>query len=138
MAGKLTNYGAGVGLDAADGRATQTAKTIYMALVSVAPTAASTPATITEVTWTGYARQAIAMGAPSGSPMTAANTTALTFGPFTAGVGSTAVGYVLVDSSSGTTGNAVAYDAAPTGGSRTPVVGDSITVAIGAVTVQIN
>ncbi len=137
MAGKLTVVGAGLGLDGSLGRATVTARTLYLALLTVVPTAASTPSSMTEYSATGYGRQACAMGAPAGTPRVSANTALLTYGPLTGANGlSTIVGWALVSSSSGTTGEMVAYGDFNT--TRTPAASESATVSIGAITVGID
>lgn len=134
MAGKLTLVGASSSLDAATGRATVTARTMYLALTTVIPTAATTPATMTEYVATGYLRQVCAMSAGSGTPRVSANTAALSFGPLTGANGSTqVVGWMLVSTANGTAGEATAYGDFTT--PRTPAASDSLTVAIGALTV---
>ena len=59
MAGEASTFGAGRALDAISGRATATARTMYLALLSAAPTDATTLATMTEITTAGYSRQAV-------------------------------------------------------------------------------
>lgn len=136
MTGKVNVVGAGDALDAVTGRATVTTQTTYLALLTAAPTVSSTPATMTEYTGTGYTRPTMAMSAPSGTPRVTSNTAALTIGPITAGAGATVSHWAEVSSASGTTGTMRAQGDWATG--RTPAVGDSLTVAIGAVTVQID
>jgi len=138
MAGKLSYVGAGYALDIVTGRAAGPgARTTYLALLTAAPTAATTPATMTEYAPTGgYSRQAMAMGTPAGTPRVAANTAALTFGPFTGTVTGTVTHWAEVSSASGTTGDLVSYG--DFASSRTPAVGDSLSVAIGAITVGID
>lgn len=136
MAGKLSLVGAANALDGALGRVTQTARTVYLAFLTAAPTATTTNATMTEYAATGYARQAIAQAAPTGTPRLSANSAALTFGPFTAGTGATIGWWAIVSSASGTTGDFIAYgDLTST---RTPAVGDTVTAAIGSFTVSID
>jgi hypothetical protein len=135
MPGELSTAGANIALDAATGRATQTARTMYLALLTAAPTDSTTVATMTEYAATGYSRVACAMGAPTGDPATTANTGVLTFGPLTGANGSTAITHcALVSSASGTSGDLVAYWTLTA--SRTPAAGDSVSVAIGALTLS--
>jgi len=137
MAGKINIVGAGYALDALTGRATVTARTIYLALLTAAATVSTTLASMTEYAVAGYARQTIAMSTPSGTPRVSSNTALLTFGPLTGATGSTAITYFAgVSASSGTTGDVV-FQGDWTA-SRTPNAGDSLTVAIGAVTVQLD
>lgn len=133
MAGKLTLVGAGNALDGALGRVTQTARTVYLMLLTAAPTAASTLASVTEYAATGYARQAIAQAAPTGTPRLSGNSAGLTFGPYTAGTGATITHWAIGSASSGTTGDLIAYGDLAV--SKTPGVGDTTTAAIGAFTV---
>ena len=75
---------------------------VYLALCTVVPTDASTGATITEPTYTGYARKEILasdLSAASGGSKT--NSGAITFADCTAG-SDTIVGFAILDS--GTTG----------------------------------
>ena len=136
MTGKLNIVGAGYALDAATGRATVTTRTTYLELLTAAPTASSTLATVAEYAGVGYTRQAIAMSTPSGTPRVTSNTAALTLGPITSGAGATITHWAIVSAVSGTTGDIVAQGDWAT--ARTPGVGDSLTVAIGAVTVQLD
>ena len=104
MPGELSTVGAGIALDAASGRATQTARTMYLALLTGVPADATTPATMTELSATGYARVAVTFSAPSGDPASTSNSGTLTFGPFSTDPAN--VPYcALVSSSSGTTGD---------------------------------
>jgi hypothetical protein len=117
------------------GRATQTARTTYLALLSAAPTDATTLATMTEITTAGYARQTVAWVAPSGDPRVTSNTALLTFGPFTADPPNVTHA-ALVSAASGTTGDFIffwTWDNA-----RDAANGDSLTVAIGALVMQLD
>jgi hypothetical protein len=137
MAGKLTVVGAGLGLDGSLGRSTVASRTLYLALLVAAPNVSSTPSSMSEYVATGYGRQACAMGVPSGTPRVAANTALLTYGPLTGANGLTTITHwALVSSSSGTTGEMVAFGDFNT--TRTPASGDSATVSIGAITVGID
>ena len=111
--------------------------TQYLALLTTAPTVATTPATMVEYSVTGYSRQVCAFGSASGTPSQVANTSAITFGALTGATGATVVGYwALVTSASGTTGSLVAFGSLTP--SVTPSAGSTVTVAIGACTVSIN
>lgn len=126
MAGEFSTVGSGIALDAATGRATQTARTTYVALLSAAPTDATTNATMTEITTAGYARQSIAWSAPSGDPAETHNTSLITFGPFTADPPNITHA-AIVSSSSGTTGDFIMWFSLTT--ARDPANGDSLTLA---------
>lgn len=135
MTGEASTFGAGRALDAINGRATATARTVYLALLTTAPTDSTTLGTMVEVTTAGYARQSVTWGAPSGDPEVAANTNALTFGPFSADPPN--IPYLaLVSASSGTTGDFLYFWTADT--ARDGISGDSISVAIGALTMQLD
>lgn len=129
MPGQLSTTGANIGLDAATGRATQTARTVYLALLTVAPSDATTVATMTEVTTAGYARQAVTFTAPTGDPSSTSNSATITFGPFSADPPN--VPYAaLVSTPSGTGGDFIAYWTADV--ARDAANGESIQVAAGA------
>ncbi len=133
--GQLSSVGGNIALDAATGRATQTARTVYLALLTAAPTDSTTLASMTEVTTTGYARQACAWAAPSSDPSISSNTATITFGPFTGDPPSVAYA-ALVSAASGTSGDFIAYwtaDVAQDAG-----IGQSIQIAIGALTLSID
>ena len=135
MPGQLSTVGANIALDAATGRATQTARTVYLALLTAAPTDSTTVTTMTELTTAGYARQACAFSAPSGDPSLSSNTGTLTFGPFTADPPSVAYA-ALVSSASGTGGDFIAYWTANV--AQDAASGQSIQVAPGALTISID
>lgn len=135
MAGEASTVGAGKALDAISGRATQTARTMYLALLSTVPTDATTMATMVEITTAGYARQTVAWSAPTGDPQVSSNTALLTFGPFTADPPS--VGWAaLVSAASGTSGEFVYWWTLDT--ARDAGVNDSLTVAVGALVMQLD
>lgn len=70
---------------------------VYMALCTAVPTDASTGTTITEATYTGYARkQVAATDLNAASAGTTTNANAITFAACTAG-SSTIIGFALVD-----------------------------------------
>lgn len=128
MALNLTYYAQGQALDAVTGRASITSKTVYMMLLTAAPTSASTMSSVTEYTATGYTRQVWTSLLPAGTPRSTSNTNTITFGPFTGSPTGTITHYALTDSSSGTGGNLIAWgiwDVA-----KTPSAGDSPVVAI--------
>ena len=135
MPGQLSTVGSNIALDAATGRATQTARTVYLALLTVAPTDSTTLASMTEVTTSGYSRQACAMAAPSGDPATTSNTATITFGPFSADPPSVAYA-ALVSAASGTSGDFIAYWTA--NAAQDATTGQSIQVAIGALTISLD
>lgn len=132
MAGQPSTAGANIALDAMTGRATQTARTMYLALLTAAPTDSTTMGTMTEVTTpgtNGYSRQTCAFTAPSGDPSSTENTSLITFGPFSSDLGNV-THLALVSASTGTTGDLVMYWTADV--AKDPANGDSITVAAGA------
>lgn len=105
---------------------------LYMALCTAAVSDASTGASITEATYTGYARANVlgsSMGAASSPGGTIANTTAITFAACTNGT-STITYFALCDNSTTGAGNSVMW------GTVTSKVIDTSntppTVAIGA------
>ena len=110
--------------------------TPYLALLTVVPTSASTGATITEATYTGYARlaaPAASWAAPvAGTPSTVSNSATLTFAACTAGT-STIVGAVLIDSATIGAGNVLGWGTLPNlvvSTTQTPV-----TFVAGAITI---
>lgn len=138
MPGQPSTAGANIGLDAITGRATQTARTMYLALLTAAPTDTTTMATMTELTTpgtNGYSRQTYGPAAPSGDPSVTSNGGAITFGPFTADLGNV-THVALVSASTGTAGDLVWYWTADT--ARDPINGDSITIAAGALTMSMD
>jgi hypothetical protein len=83
---KLSAKGDGYALDINTGRALPftTSRSMYLALLIAAPNDATTMATMTEVTTTGYARQVATWSVPTGNPMFTSNITSIVFGPFSA------------------------------------------------------
>ena len=135
MPGEASSVGAGIALDAMSGRATQSARTTYIALLTAAPTDASTLATMSEITTAGYARQAITWGAPSGDPRTTSNTATITFGPFTADPPNVTHA-ALVSALSGTTGDLIYFwtlDVA-----KDAALNESIQIAAGAAVMSLD
>jgi hypothetical protein len=138
MTGKLNIVGAGYALDAVTGRATVTARTTYLALLTAAPTpSSSTLSTISEYDGVGYSRQVVFWNSdPAVTPRVIGCTNGAHFGPITAGTGATITHWAVVSAGSGITGDVLAQGdwATP----RTPEVGDSLTVAPAAVNIQID
>lgn len=137
MAGKLNVIGAGLALDGSLGRATVTARTLYLALLTVVPSVTTTVASMNEYSATGYSRQVCAMSAPSGTPRQSINTATITYGPITgANGGVNIVGWALVSSASGATGDVVAQGDLTN--ARTPVASDQLTVSPGSIVVIVD
>ncbi len=142
MPGEFSDTGGKRALDAVTGRATVTLRTTYLALLTAAPSDATTDGTITFSEYqtpgsNGYNRATVTWSAPSGTnSSTTSNTAQLTFGPFTGGVGAAVTYAALVSVSTGTAGDLLAFwqlDA-----SRTPAVNDSITIAASALTLTVD
>ena len=129
MPGELSTFGANAALDGATGRATQTARTTYLALLTAAPNDASTLATMTEVSVAGYARQSVAWTAPTGDPSRTQNSAVLTFGPFT-GDPPNVTHCALVSAASGTTGDFIMWWALDV--AKDAAINESIQFAAGA------
>lgn len=128
MPGQASSRGSAIMLDAASGRATQTARTTYLALLTAAPTDTTTLATMTEVTTAGYSRQSVTWSDP-GTTETTSNSNAITFGPFTADPPNV-THCALVSAASGTTGDFIWWWSLDT--ARDAANGDSISVAANA------
>lgn len=107
----------------------------FLALIT-SVTAPTDNALGSEYAATGYARQACVFGAPTAAdPPVSSNTALLTFGPFTAGTGAIITYCSLMDSLTGGTNlNQYAWWTLTT--AKTPAVNDSVTVAIGALTMS--
>jgi len=140
MAGEFSDTGGKRALDAVTGRATVTSRATYLALLTAAPSDATTDGTITvtEYAATGYSRQTVTWSAPAlnGSSIPeSSNTGILTYGPFTAGTGAVVTHAALVSAASGTSGDMLAWWNLDT--SRTPAVNDSITVAASALKLSV-
>lgn len=87
--------------------------TVWVALVTVAVTETDTGATLTEATYTGYARKSTAGGDWAAAVAGAIeNANAITFANATAGT-SAVLGFALVDSASGA-GNVLLFGTLPT------------------------
>lgn len=132
MPGQVSTVGSRIGLDAKTGRAAQAARTTYLALLTAAPTDATTMATMAEVAApaaSGYNRQAVTWTDPAATEASS-NSAALTFGPFTSDLAAV-THLALVSAATGTAGDLIFYwtlDAA-----RDPANGDSIVFPIGSV-----
>lgn len=135
MAGELSTVGSGIALDAATGRATQTARTTYLALLTAAPTDASTNATMTELSATGYSRQSVAWTAPSGDPASTNNSGTLTFGPFSTDPANV-THCALVSSASGTTGDFIMWWSLTA--AKDAAIGESIQFAAAALVMTLD
>lgn len=135
MAGEASSVGAGYALDAMTGRATVSARTTYLALLTAAPTDSTTLATMTEVTTSGYSRQAVTWSTPSGDPRVSSNSGTVTFGPFTADPPNI-THCALVSASSGTTGDFIYFWTLDT--ARDGISGDTATVGSGALVMQLD
>jgi len=128
---EFSTVGAQYALDIVTGRATNpftaSSRTTYLALLSAAPTDASTLGTMTEISTSGYARQSVTWSAPSSADPPETHLTAtVTFGPFTADPPNV-THFALVSASSGTTGDFLAWGA--WGTARDAASGDSLQVA---------
>lgn len=137
MAGSTTNAGEKIGLDAITGRATQTARSMFLALLTAAPSDTTSMATMTELTTpgsNGYDREAVAFTDPGTSGETE-NTAEITFGPFSSDLGNV-THVALVSASTGTSGDLTFYWTAAV--ARDPANGDSITIAAGALTIALD
>lgn len=133
MPGAASDRGADIALDGMTGRATQTARTTYIALLTAAPTRTTTLATMTEYAAAGYARATYGPTTPAtvGANRESSNTSQITIGPLTGANGTTAITHAaLVSAASGTVGDFIDWwtlDA-----SRTPAANDSIQIAANA------
>lgn len=111
MSGSPAAWGSKAAIDAWTGRAVPiaTTRTTYLALLTAAPTQATTLATMSEVTTAGYARQPVTWTAPAipggGVNYQSMNSALVSFGPFTASMLFDAVYAALVSAASGTTGD---------------------------------
>lgn len=132
MAGQPSTAGANIMLDAVTGRATQTSRTMYLALLTAAPDDTTTMASMAELTTpgtNGYSRQTCAWSAPTGDPATTSNSSLITFGAFSSDLGNV-THLALVSASTGTSGDLVWYWTADA--ARNPANSDSIEVAASA------
>lgn len=131
MANNLTNYAEDLLLNwlfRNNPGAVSPPATVYAALFTVAPGEAGGG---TEVSGGSYARTAITFGAPSSN--TIANSSAVNF-PTASGSWGTVTDMAVMDAS--TSGNMLAYG--PLAASKTVGSGDSVSFAIGALTINFN
>lgn len=133
------NSAADRALDAITGRASATARTTYLVLLTAAPTRNSTTlANMAEVTTpgsNGYNRLAVTWTAPSGTTTrTTSNSTELLWNQFTADLG--AISHVaLVSAQTGTTGDFLeSWDLDTV---RDPALNDGLRIAAGALTLSL-
>lgn len=135
MAGQASTVGANAALDAMTGRATQTARTTYLALLTAAPGDTTTLTTMSEVSATGYSRQSVTWSAPSGDPSSTSNSGVITFGPFSTDPANV-THVALVSAASGTTGDFIYYWTADV--ARDAAINDSIQIANGALVMTLD
>jgi hypothetical protein len=136
MPGQASTVGSKIGLDALSGRATQTARNTFLALLTTAPTDASTMGTMAEVTTpttNGYTRQQVTWTDPT-TTETTSNTGALTFGPFSSNL-SPVTHCALVSAATGTSGDFIFWWELTS--PRDPENGDSISFATGALSMSL-
>lgn len=129
MPGELSTVGANYALDIVTGRASIATRLTYLALLTSAPTDATTLATMTEISVTGYARQTVTWTAPTGDPSRTQNTAVLTFGPFTQDPPNV-THCALVSAASGTAGDFLMFWALDV--AKDAAVNESIQFAAGA------
>lgn len=128
MPGQFTTEGSDLAINKVL-RNTGTSPTqLYIGLATVALTDSSTLASITELTTSGYSRQAVTFAAPTGDPSNTENSGQLTFGPLTADPPAVAYAFVT-DAASGTTGKIYAYW---DGSAVDALTGESIIIQAGA------
>lgn len=108
LLGGKSNYASNKDLDHNLGKSAFTMPTtVAIALLTVAPTAASTGASVTEATYTGYARLAVAAASlNAAASQKSTNSAKLEFAACTAG-SSTIIGFIIVDSTTAAAGNAL-------------------------------
>lgn len=139
MSGQLTQYGANRAITAGVGQAVSASAAMYLALATALPGTPDTGTLAdfnqTELTTTGYSRQAVTWTEPSGDPSEVENAAEIAFGPFSADPPE--VQYIfLTDAASGTSGNVLAYwtaDAARDAGN-----GDEIKIAAGDLKISVD
>lgn len=133
--GQFSRLGKQRALDVVTG---QSSPSTYSGFVALTTTTPSDSTTGTEYAATGYARQAVAWSAPTAAdPPVTSTTGQLTFGPFTAGTGSTISYGELTDQSAGAiTATTQMYAWWTFGTPKTPANGDSATIAVAALTLS--
>ena len=106
MPGFLTDYSAPLVLDNITKRGSASS---YLAVLTAAPTHTSTLSTVTELSISGYSRQAVTWSVPafntSAGAWSTSPTAAIVFGPFATDMTSIAIYLILVSAASGTSGN---------------------------------
>lgn len=139
MTGQLSQFGANRAVQAGVGQTVTAASAMYLGLATALP---GTPDTATlanfnahEMTTTGYSRQVVTWGAPSGDPSAIANAGTITFGPFSADPPEVTHVF-LCDTSLGIGGNVMAYWELDT--PRNGASGDSYRVAAGDITISVD
>lgn len=139
MTGQLSQKGADRAVAAGVGQNVTASAAMYIALATAEP---GTPDTATlglfnvnEMTTSGYSRQAVTWGNPSGDPSEIANAGTVTFGPFSADPPNVTNAF-LCDTSLGTAGTVLAYWTFDT--PRNGVSGDSYRIAPGDLTLSVD
>lgn len=135
MPGEFSTAGANIALDAWSGRATQSARTTYLALLTSTPTDATAISALAEITTAGYSRQAVTWGAPTGDPSVTANSAPIVFGPFSADPPNV-THVALVSSASGTSGDFLGFWTLDT--AKDAANGESIQFNTGALTMSLD
>ncbi len=139
MVGEASDAGADIALNAMSGRATVTARNVYVMLLTSGPSDTDTIDTadaneLTTPGTNGYDREQVTWGAPTGSPTRRVeNDAEVVYGAFTADLASVSH-CALVSAATGTSGDFIYYwtlDAA-----RDPQNGDTIRFAAGALRMQ--
>lgn len=120
MSGTFSNYVETHFLDNVTGKVTTTIAVtpVFLALCTVVPDSSKTGATITEATYTGYARASLnaaawnsASSGGAGAASSVSNAGTITFAACTAG-SSTIIGWALLDSGTTGAGNMLAWGSA--------------------------
>ena len=126
--GEFSGAGAAIALDAIFN-----SPTVYLALLTAAPSDSTTPATMTEEDDATYSRQNVtssfADSADNSGVQRVVSNADITFGPWTAEASSAITHCALVTSSSGTSGSIYYFWEFAT--SKTPGAGDTLTIASG-------
>lgn len=139
MTGQLTQFGANRAVQAGLGLGVSATAAMYIALATAEP---GTPDTATladfagnEISTAGYSRQAVDWDGPTGDPSEMANDDVILFGEFTADPPEVTHCF-LTDTSTGTTGNVLAYWALDT--ARNASSGDYLRFATGELTLSVD
>lgn len=138
MPGELSNAGADLALNAVFRSGGPGPATVYLGLATAPVNDASTLLNISEVTDTGYSRQAVTFTAPTddgSGKRIVRNAADVTFGPWAANQ-ATAITYCFVtDAQSGTTGTIYAWWQLDV--PKQPVGGETLKFAAGALTMTL-